>query len=438
MKKRFLTPFILITTALCFHLIFSPFVSYADIFEYLAKEDDTFEWEKVWEGELPTGARAYEIKLTSQTWMDIVWEHRLKLIKPAELEDPSLALMLITGSGSGSDELLYGAEIASNTGSLVAVLHDIPNQPLFGGLKEDELISYTFQQFLEKRDNDLPLLFPMTKGAVKAMDAIQQFAKQELSIDVSGFTVGGGSKRGWTTWFSAAVDKRVKAIFPAVIDLLRLPEQMKHQIDAWGEYSEEIWDYTEKKLPQQLKDGKVEELSTLVDPFTYRDKISVPKLIIIGTNDRYWPLDALNIYYDELVGEKYIYYAPNSGHGLDNHLLNEVLSNVVALHSKTAGKLEFPQFSWDCKEDGRFVDFSIIPDPKVKPESVFIWTAKSETRDFREVVWQKKAVTTLKDAKYAYRVRKPRAGYFALFGETIYQQNGKEFFLSTNVYIYGE
>ena len=436
MKKKVLTTTWLLMTVLCFHLIFSQIVSYADIFEYVEKEDETFKWEKVWEGELPTGATAYEIKLTSQTWQDIVWEHRLKLIKPMELENPSLALMLITGSGGGKDELLYGSEMAVNMGSLVAILHDVPNQPLFGGLKEDGIISYTFQKFLETRDEDLPLLFPMTKSAVKAMDTIQQFSKEELGVDVSGFTVGGASKRGWTTWFSAAVDERVKAIFPMVYDNLWLSKQMKHQIDVWGEYSEQISEYSEKNLPQILETKEGVELSGLVDPFTYKDKISVPKFIIIGTNDRYWPLDALNIYYDELVGEKYIYYAPNSGHGLENNL-TQVINNAVAFHLKTAGKLEFPKFSWECQQNGNSIEFSILPDPKVKPESVFVWTATSKTRDFRDVTWQK-AVPILNDSKYVYKVRKPDEGYFALFGETDYQQNGKSFSISTNVYLYGE
>jgi PhoPQ-activated pathogenicity-related protein len=434
MKKRPLTLAIL-ATALCFHLVFSQIASYADIFEYLAKEDSNFKWEKVWEGELPTGAKFYEIKLTSQTWMDIVWEHSLKLIKPPEFENPSLALILITGSGSGKEELLYGAEMAANTGSLIALLHDVPNQPLFDGLKEDGLISYTFQKFIETENNDLPLLFPMTKSAVKAMDAIQQFAKQELGIDVSGFTVGGASKRGWTAWFSAAVDKRIKAIFPMVYDNLWLSKQMKHQIEVWGKYSEQIWDYTEKNLPQILETEAGNQLGSLVDPFTYNYKISVPKFIIIGTNDRYWPLDALNIYYDELIGEKYIYYAPNSGHGLENNL-TQVISNAVAFHLKTAGKLKFPKFSWQCQKNGDLIEFAIIPDPKVKPEGVFIWIATSKTRDFRDVIWQKKAVTSLNNSRYVYQTKKPDEGYFALFGETGYQQDGKKFYLSTNVYIY--
>ena len=60
----------------------------------------------------------------------------------------------------------------------------------------------------------------MTKAVVRAMDTVEAFMMSEAGgkLKVNEFVVAGGSKRGWTTWMTAAVDKRVIAIAPLVID----------------------------------------------------------------------------------------------------------------------------------------------------------------------------------------------------------------------------
>jgi len=404
----------------------------ADIFEYLAKEDPSYEWEKVDEEPLPQDALKIDIKLTSQIWQGIVLQHKLRLITPKEIKDPTMAFMLISGSGSGRDELVYGSMIASGIGAPVVILHDVPYQPLFDGLREDALISYTFVRAIESGDQEWPLLFPMTKTAVRAMDAIQEFSKQELGVEINGFVVAGASKRGWTTWFTAAVDKRVKGIAPLVYDNLNLIGQMKHQVEAWGKYSEQIKDYTEKNIPQRLVETDMQELAFLVDPYTYRDRITMPKLIVTGTNDRYWPLDALNVYYDDLVGEKYILYVPNKGHDAGD--MRRVIGDAVAFFLKVDGKVQFPKLVWDYKEKEGGVELSVNSD--LEPVSVSAWITESPTRDFREAEWHK-AEMTLDGSTYRYTLRNPEQGYAAVFGEAVYKSGGREFFLSTNVRILG-
>jgi len=411
-------------------------ISYADIFEYCNRDEDVYKWELVSQESLHKGAELFEIKLTSQKWQDITWEHRLRVIKPEELTNPSLALLMITGSGGGKEEIMIGTEAATDIGALFVILHDVPNQPLFGSLREDGIISYTFVKYMETRDETWPLLFPMTKSAVKAMDAIQEFAGKELNIKVSGFLTTGASKRGWTTWFSAAVDERVKAIAPIVYDNLGLPGQMEHQLDAWGKYSEQISDYTEKNLPQVLSTEEGKKLSNLVDPYFYRDKIDEPKLIIIGTNDRYWPLDALDIYYDDLLGEKYIFYGPNSGHGMDGNIVKGI-NTISAFFLKTAGKIDFPDISWECEKDSESAKFSIFTDPKVKPKKIALWKAESPTRDFRDAKWQELNIESNPEPPQ-FKIKKPESGFVAFFGETLYDFGDKEYSLSTNVYILGE
>ena len=92
-----------------------------------------------------------------------------------------------------------------------------PTNRFYEGRREDDLIAYTFDQYLKTGDATWPLLFPMVKSAVRGMDAVQALAQKEFDQKIERFVVSGASKRGWTTWLSAAVDARVQAIAPRVL-----------------------------------------------------------------------------------------------------------------------------------------------------------------------------------------------------------------------------
>lgn len=413
-------------------------IALADLYSYVNSDDGAYKWETETTVDLGAGVKLYDLKLTSQAWQGITWQHSLRVIVPSNAGKSSLVLLLITGSGKGEEELSYGKMLAMAIKAPVAILHDVPYQPLFEGLTEDRLISYTFSKFLETQDDTWPLLLPMAKSAVKAMDAVEEMAEKQLGMKVTGFVATGASKRGWTTWLSAAVDKRVKVIAPMVYDNLNLSEQMRHQLEAWGDFSEQISEYTERGLPQMLVEGKMgdlaDKLEELVDPYRHRERITVPKLIIIGTNDRYWPLDALNIYWGDLKGERYILYDPNSGHGLEDR--NRVLSDIICFFLKTAGELKFPDLRWEF-DDTEDKVVLYVKSHKVEPTLVQAWIAKSPTRDFREVKWESFPMSKGENGVYKFELERPQDGYTAMFGEAVYHtDDGKQFFLSTQVVIF--
>ncbi len=403
--------------------------SFAGLIEHVKVQDPSFEWKHVEKRVLSDEVTAHELSLVSQTWRGIAWRHRLTVAVPQDSDPPAVALILIGGSGRGPAGL--AADIAKETGCIVALLNDVPVQPLFGGLREDALIAYTFEKYLQTEDETWPLLLPMTKSAVAAMDAIQEFCRQDLDLDVSGFVVAGASKRGWTTWL-CATDSRVKGIVPMVYDNLNLPNQMRHQRRVWGRFSEMIGHYTEKGLPQVAAEGGGAELVKLVDPHCYLDRITIPKLIVIGTNDRYWPVDALNVYYGDLVGETYILYVPNAGHGLDGD--PRVPSDLNAFLLMAAGRLKFPQLAWRSTEDKDAFGLSLSSD--VMPKRVLAWVAESDSRDFRDAVWRSVELAPAK-SEYRHALPLPAKGYAAIFGEAVYDLDGRELFLSTNVYVVG-
>ena len=101
-----------------------------------------------------------------------------------------------------------------------------------------------------------------------------------------------------------------------VIDVLNLPLQVPHHLEFYkGKPSEQIGDYVAGGMLQLLNTPIRQRLVELEDPYSYRDRYTMPKLIINGTNDRYWAQDALNLYWDGLPEPKWILYVPNSGHG---------------------------------------------------------------------------------------------------------------------------
>jgi PhoPQ-activated pathogenicity-related protein len=412
--------------------------------EYVNRPDSSYGWVKRREGEL-AGCRYVELTLTSQTWRDIAWKHQLFLIVPAEVTDARQALFLIGGSRwrpeldqpPAADARLPGeatllALVAQRIKAPVAVILQVPFQPIFDGLVEDAAISYTFEQYLKTGEADWPLLLPMVKSAVRGMDAVQEVARQEWQLEIERFTVTGGSKRGWTTWLAGAVDERATAIAPMVIDVLNMAPQMKHHVATWGTFSEEISDYTDRGIQQQSDSDAGLALNAIVDPYNYRDRLTQPKLILLGTNDRYWPLDALNLYWEGLEGEKRVLYIPNNGHSLKD--IVRVAGSIAAFHKQAAGQLQLPKLTWDLAESGEALRLSVRSD--IAPASVSAWVATAPTRDFRQAVWIS-SETRLDDGAHRYDLDRPAIGYAALFGEAVYDDDGQPYFLSTNVRIIG-
>jgi len=139
--------------------------------------------------------------------------------------DPRHAVMVV-GGGRWHHEFATGTAeepfpddgklfvaIARALRSTVVVLGQVPFQPLFD-LTEDRLIAHSFERYLATGDPEWPLLLPMVKSVVRALDASSEAAAQQWGAPLERFTVTGGSKRGWTTWLTAAVDPRVTAIAP--------------------------------------------------------------------------------------------------------------------------------------------------------------------------------------------------------------------------------
>jgi len=392
---------------------------------YIENSDTTLHWE-VQKSYKILDVSAYELLLTSQQWRETTWKHQLTVFIPPEIRHEG-ALLWITGGSlrdglpkwtSENDEETWALGIlAESRQAVVAIIRQVPNQPLFGGLKEDALISYTLQNFKDDGDFSWPLLFPMVKSTVRAMDAIQEFTRETANMEISGFLLSGASKRGWTTWLTGAGDNRVKAIAPAVIDVLNMPVNLDYQVEAWGAYSVEIQDYVDLGIPQAVHTGQGNDITVMVDPYSYRDRLTMPKMILNGTNDPYWPVDAVKHYFDDLPGEKFLHYTPNAGHDLNGG--QQALRCISEFFNYTFSDKTYPECSWNATESGSGVNLSISGTTNaVKGAS--LWTASSTDRDFRDETWTPADLDVTDNSVVNTTIQYPATGYRAFYIELEY------------------
>jgi PhoPQ-activated pathogenicity-related protein len=417
-----------------------------DLVDYVRKTDPSFGWKQTNKTETPAGT-VYDLQLVSQTWHDIKWDHGLQVFLPAGVKPTATVVLWNQGGRPDPASTLLGLTLAGKAKAPVVFLYGVPKQPLFDGKKEDALIAETFVRFLETKDPTWPLLFPMVKSVTAAMTAVQEFAAKEWDgHKVTHFVVTGASKRGWTSWLTAATgDPRVKAIAPLVIDFLNFPEQMKNQVKAFGKPSEMIRDYVDRKLVPIPESADAERLWLAVDPYTYREKLTLPKLIVNGTNDPYWPLDALNSYWDGLPGEKYLLYVPNAGHNLSEkvddkgHVSREKVINTLSAFCRSqVHGTPMPKLTWEINGKPEAISFVGSSDPR--PKFLQDWAAESDSRDFRKARWEHSGAAlnasdvrgnTLQFSTLDFARTRIRAVYL----EAGYESDGFPFTLSTQLRI---
>jgi PhoPQ-activated pathogenicity-related protein len=418
------------------------------------------------------------LDMTSLTWRNpsevdrSEWQHYMTIITPDVVRNDT-ALLIVTGGSNSSVPPNLGnpgynslvqdlAQVAAASGSVVINLPTIPNEPLTfsdEGLprSEDEIIAYTFDKFIQEYqananapvsqetlladrrllqhtstsqprtppDSTWPLLMPMVKSAVTAMDTVQA-----RMPGVSDFVVSGGSKRAWTTWLTAAVDPRVKAIIPASFDFLNQDEQLVHHRETYegvtdfivGGYSQSLEDYVALDLPQKFVSEAGQELLKIVDPFEYRDQLTMPKFLLNATGDEFFVSDSMQFYLDQIPGQNHVRYVPNAGHGLND----EAVASANLMFAAYANDLPLPEYLWTVEDDGRTIRVE-TPDG---PVEVLLWQATNpESRDFRYgeglgpggdplgVIWSGSSLLDEGDGTFVATIDAPESGATAFMVE---------------------
>ncbi|MCI0525263.1 MAG: PhoPQ-activated pathogenicity-related family protein [Acidobacteria bacterium] len=403
---------------------------------YVAKHDPAYSWKLV-NTISGQGYKGFVIELTSQQWRTEkevdrpVWKHWLTIVKP-DNASTNKALLFI-GGGSNNDKVPAAISdrvttFAVESNSVVAELGQVPNQPLYftdskeKRRSEDDLIAYTRVKHFTTRDDEWLVRLAMVKSGVKAMDAVQEFLASDEGgkIKIDQFVVSGGSKRGWTTWLVGAVDGRVIAIMPTVIDALNSEAITRHHYEAYGFFSPALNDYVNHGLfPHKVGTPEYRAVLAIEDPYNYRnrERLKIPKYVVNASGDQYFLPDNSRFYFGDLQGEKHLRYVPNVKHNLAG---SDARESMLAFYLAVLKGKARPRFSWKKEKDG-----SLVVKVVDKPKEVNLWRATNpKARDFRVDsignTYLKTQLTEQKGGVYVGRVDKPVMGFTAYFVELVY------------------
>lgn len=417
--------------------IISPTTQVSLLETYVNQIDPATSYELVHESK-GDGYTYYVIRNVSQNWLttdevtETTWWHWVSFVIPDKLEHDVSFLMISGGSTNtklpeSPDKMLVEAALSTN--STAIKVHNIPFQPLtFVGdtvekRVEDGLIAYGWREFMERgaKDEDAIWLarLPMTKAVITAMDAVTDYTNTKLGMNLGKYVVAGGSKRGWTTWTTAAMDDRVIAMAPIVIDVLNLVPSFQHHWRSYGFWAPAIKDYEREGIMEWMGTKEYDRLLEITDPYSFLDAFTdIPKLLINGSGDQFFLPDSWQFYWHELKGEKHLVYIPNAGHSLDN---SDAVQILLGFYKRILTDQALPEYSWEVTD----THINVSVDSNNPPVQVKLWEANNtETRDFRIDVfgpgWKETVLSATENGVYEIPISAPEKGWKGHFVELTY------------------
>ena len=424
---------------------------------YVAKPDSHFSWNNTGQVIKGPGYKVYMLNMTSQQWLTpaqvsrSIWWHVLAVTVPDVLTRKDKGFLYITGGsntdtlpdGKSEDILLCGA-VAVSTGSVCAALFQVPNEhitfaedPSQDSRDEDAIIAWTWYHFAKNTsDTEWLLRLPMTKAAVRGMDAITEFMQKTTGNVVTDYVVGGASKRGWTTWTTAAVDKRVVGATPIVMDLLNMVKNCHHMWRAFGGWTFAFKDYYALNFTAWLDRPSTQLMADIIDPYVYRDRLTMPKLVIDAGGDEFFMPDDNHFWYDDMEGETHLLMIQNAEHSMATGVI-EIVKAISGFANALFSNLTRPSMKWDMTSNATHGTISVTTSEA--PLEVFVRyadTLDDKRRDWRlvtgpenctgivtkgvclhPVLWKTESPTNTSATEFSVTMPTPTVGWRAFFIE---------------------
>lgn len=321
--------------------------------------------------------QAYVLNMTSQQWLDEtevdrpIWWHWLIIIVPEKISHKDFATVIGTGNSNNEktpppiDEEYFRASqyVATHTGTVVAVLYQIPNEPLtfaqdplHKSRSEDAIIAFGWRMFSTYNESDdyrynWITHFPMAKAQVLTADTIQEFAWEYLDTNITRFAVAGASKRGWATWLAAAADERFVAFVPMVMDMLHFHKNLHHMWKAYGGWTWAFGDYYAENITMDLDANWTQQLFAACDPVNFLDRFAGrEKMVIDATADEFFMPDDEVYWWDEFPEPKHFEMVPDAEHSLSTGV-EDLVPSMSSFITAFLNGIPRPVFSWSIENE---------------------------------------------------------------------------------------
>eukprot|EP01084_Bolivina_argentea_P063145 115333_1 len=352
--------------------------------DFIAANDGYYSWKPT--GIHETGNNSageydmYLINMTSQMWLNStyvnrpIWWHYLWIIMPhpsTDIINTDYATIVIQGGDNNDTSINYNSKwiktaqfIATSTKTIVGLVSNVPNEPLLFYNDPQQIYrhegsllafaEYEFGQLYQINSNSSykyqwVIEFAMTKAVIKAMDTVNAFIYQHSNHNVTRFGVSGGSKRGLTTWLTAAADDRIKLFMPVVMDMPNTHTSMHHMYKAYDGWTYAFSNYYVMNITKDTDSDWTYSWYNATDPLVFFDRYTdKPKLIIDGINDEYFMPDDSYYWYDQLgtVSNKFYQMIPNADH--DEAGQNDVTAPTLASFIHVyLNDIKLPQLTWN-------------------------------------------------------------------------------------------
>lgn len=451
-RKKILLVFFFVLVYFTLNYAFLSVEGYTSMKDYIdsTKNEFSYEIEDVFYEDEWTG---YHIRMTSGEWLDskkvenVDWLHYVDIVIPKETQTDTGIMFIDSGVNDENYFRLDSTSVsyALRTKSVIVNIHNIPAQPVNflasdqESFYEDDLIAYAWNQFLEggAKQKDIEWLprLPMTRAVVRSMDLAQEITLQN-NVNVKDFVVSGASKRGWTAWTTAAVDDRVVAVVPMVIDMLNMVPSFENHYRSYGEFSPAVQSYVNYNIQDWMETDEFKTLMSYVEPYYFKEKFTMPKYLINAGSDEFFSTDSWRFYYDELPGDKLLRYVPNTNHSLNGRYLND---DLISYFYRIINDIDMPTLKWELSDN----NLNVVLDYEGN-YNVSIWNAKNQNgRDFRlwqeGELWQKINIQKSNDNNYQVEIKDKSNGYEAIMMEfTIDPESEFPLIISTGPFVIPE